>query len=82
MADTRAAVLQQDRSLLLETVPAPQILPRSALIKVLAVQLTQYTTHVISGTLCLLAWLLSSSSVQNPRKPLPLLGGTCNEKSF
>ena len=45
----RAAVLQEDRSLKVQTVPLPQLRARSVLVKVLAVQLPPFTVEVISG---------------------------------
>ena len=47
--DMRAAVLQKDRSLTVESVPVPKLLPRSVRVKLLAVQMAPYTTDVMSG---------------------------------
>ena len=47
--DMRAAVLQKDRSVTVESVPLPKLLPRSVRVKVLAVQMAPYTTDVMSG---------------------------------
>ena len=47
--DMRAAVLQKDRSVTVESVPIPKLLPRSVRVKVLAVQMAPYTTDVVSG---------------------------------
>ena len=45
----QAAVLQKDRSLTVESVPIPKLLPRSVRVKMLAVQMAPYTTDVVSG---------------------------------
>lgn len=45
----RAAVLQKDRSVTVQSVPIPTLLPRSVRVKVLAVQRAPYTTDVVSG---------------------------------
>ena len=57
MGEMRAAVLQSDRSLQVMTVPTPRLLPRSCIVKVLAVQMAPYTTDVVSGT-TILSFLL------------------------
>lgn len=51
MAQTtmRGAVLQKDRSLVIEWLSVPHILPGSALVKVLAVQIAHFAPDVISG---------------------------------
>lgn len=49
MATMRAAVLQKDRSLIIENVPLPQLKPGAAVVKVLAVQVVNFAADVISG---------------------------------
>ena len=50
MGEMRAAALQNDGSLKVMTVPTPRLLPRSCIVKILAVQMAPYTTDVVSGT--------------------------------
>ena len=45
----RAAVLQEDRSLEIASVPLPTLRARSVLVEVLAVQLPPFTAEVVSG---------------------------------
>ncbi|DBA72278.1 TPA: hypothetical protein ACH3X2_010582 [Trebouxia sp. C0005] len=47
----RAVVLQSDRTLIVKQVPSPQLLPGSAIVEVLAVQVANFATDVISGAL-------------------------------
>lgn len=49
MPNMRAAVLQKDRTLVVEDVPVPELLPGSAVVKVLAVQIANFATDVVSG---------------------------------
>ena len=49
MTNMRAAVLHTDRTLVVEDVPVPELLPGSAVVKVLAVQIANFATDVISG---------------------------------
>ena len=49
--EMRAAVLQKDRSVTIDSVPVPKLLPRSVRVKVLAVQMAPYTTDVVSGAM-------------------------------
>ena len=51
MAEMRVAVLQKDRSLVVEKVPVPELLPRTAIVKLQAVFLSPFTANVFSGNL-------------------------------
>ena len=62
MAEMRAAVLQKDRSLVVEKVPVPELLPRTAIVKLQAVFLPSFAAHVFSGNY-LHSLLVSKASV-------------------
>ena len=61
MAKMRAAVLQKDRSLVVEKVPVPELLPRTAIVKLQAVFVSPFAANVFSGNLLHKFWVFTPS---------------------